>query len=239
MNKILICAPVRQKPEILKEYLKSLDSLKIPENVEIGRYFILHNCYDELHECFTPRDILLKADDNTKDVRQENDTHEWKDENFRAITNMKNRIKNYALKNKYDYIFMVDSDLVLHEETLKHLYNILESTKESIVGEVFYTDWNKSGKLLPNAWDLDSYTFLIDPIIRYKKENVELYQVGGTGACILIRTKIFENPSINYNMIPNISFSYWEDRAFCIRCYVNDIKVFLDTKYPCLHLYHD
>lgn len=240
MDKILICAPIRQKLEILQKYLKSLDNLEIADKeMSIDSYFILHNCYEELHNCFSPETILLKFDDDSIDVRNDNITHDWKIDNFKAIVHMKNRIKDFALKNKFDYIFMVDSDLILHPKTLLHLYSILKSTNEKVIGEVFYTDWDKSGKLLPNAWDMDSYSFMTDPRTRYKKENVDLYQVGGTGACILIDTKIFENPSINYNPIQNITFSSWEDRAFCIRCYVNDIKVFLDTKYPCEHLYHD
>lgn len=239
MFRILICAPIRQKKEILLKYLSSLDNLKIPENVEISRYFILHNCYEELHDCFLPTDVLLKYDDNSEDVRNNGNTHDWKDENFKSIVSMKNNIKNYALTNHYDYIFMVDSDLLLNQETLNNLFNLLENSKQHVMGEVFYTDWDKKGKLMPNAWDMDSYSFFSDPINRYKNEKFEVYKVGGTGACILIRTKIFDNPSINYNPVQNISFSIWEDRAFCIRCYINNINIFLDTKYPCEHLYHD
>lgn len=239
MKKILIAAPIRQKPEILQKYLESLDNLKIPDGVLVDRYFILHNCYDKLHSYFKPTDALVKYDDSSSDVRQDINTHIWNEDNFKAIVVMKNRIKDYALNNNYDYIFMIDSDLILHEETLNHLFKVLDGANEDVIGEVFYTDWNKSGKLLPNAWDIDSYSFYGDPLTRYKKENTSVYEVGGTGACILIRTNIFDNPFINYNFIPNVSFSYWEDRAFCVRCQVNGIRVFLDTTYPCEHLYHD
>ena len=39
--KILIGAPVRQNEEIFKEYLKSLDNLEKP--CQIDRFFYLHN----------------------------------------------------------------------------------------------------------------------------------------------------------------------------------------------------
>lgn len=239
MTKILICAPIRQNEEILMQYLQSLDNLKIPDGVQIDSYFILHNCYDKLKNYFHKGNKLDRFDDKSNDVRQNKITHIWENNNFKAIVHMKNRIKDYALKNGYDYIFMVDSDLILEPDTLSNLYYILESTKENVIGEVFYTDWDKSGHLLPNAWDLDNYTFISNPETRYKNDKIQVYEVGGTGACILIRTKIFQNPSINYNPIRNITFSSWEDRAFCIRCSVNDIKILLDTKYPCKHLYHD
>ena len=239
MKKILITAPIRQKPDILEEYLRSLDNLKTPEDCQIDGYFILHNCFNELKYMFHKDNVLEEFNDKTDDVRQDQNTHIWQDGNFKAIVTMKNKIKDYALKNNYDYVFMVDSDLILHPNTLNHLFCILEGSCENVIGEMFYTDWDKSGRMLPNCWDMDSYSFIKNPEIRYKNKNANVYQVGGTGACILIRTKIFENKSINYNPIQNISFSSWEDRAFCIRCYVNDIKVFIDTSFPAKHLYHD
>lgn len=239
MTKILIAAPIRQKPEILIKYLNSLDKLIVPKGCEIDRYFVLHNCYDDCYMYFKDSDELIRFDDNSKDVRINSNTHNWQNDNFKAIVYMKNKITEYALNNGYDYIFMVDSDLILHHKTLENLYKILYHCSENVIGEVFYTAWQKGGDLLPNAWDLDSYGFLSDPLTRYKTKETTVYKVGGTGACILIRSKIFKNPSINYDPIQNITFSAWEDRAFCIRCAVNDIKILLDTKYPCQHLYHD
>lgn len=230
MKKILITAPIRQKPEILKQYLESLANLEIG-NFSIEKFFVLHNCYEELKYLF-PNDCILESfDDKTKDVRNDY-THIWYLDNLSAMANIKNQIIAYSLKNKFDYTFFVDSDLILNPKTLKHLFDILENSKENIIGEVFWTEWGKNdGMAGSNAWDFDAYSG-----DQEKYKNPGIYQVGGTGACILINNKVY-GYGVNYSPIPNVSFTYWEDRAFCIRAMVNNFKIFLDTHYPATHLY--
>jgi hypothetical protein len=230
MKRILITAPIRQKPEILTQYLESLANLEIG-NFSIDKYFVLHNCYEELKHLF-PSDCILECyEDKTKDVREEY-THNWDIGNLSAVASIKNNIVAYSLKNKYDYTFFVDSDLILHPKTLNQLYTQLESMKEYIMSEVFWTEWNKGeGNLGSNAWDYDGYGGDQE---RYKEKGI--YQVGGTGACILINNAVY-GYGVNYSPIPNVSFTHWEDRAFCIRAMVNNFKIFLDTHYPVTHLY--
>lgn len=229
-KKILITAPIRQKPEILTQYLESLANLEIG-NFSIEKFFVLHNCYEELKNYFPDDCILECVDDKTEDVRADY-THNWDIDNLSAVASIKNQIIAYSLKNKFDYTFFVDSDLILHPNTLKHLFDILEESKENIISEVFWTEWNKGeGNLGSNAWDYDSYGGDQE---RYKIPGI--YQVGGTGACILINNKVY-GYGVNYSPIPNVSFTHWEDRAFCIRAMVNNFKIFLDTNYPATHLY--
>ena len=42
--KVLIAAPLRQAPKIFVEYQKGLDSLIIPDGVQVDRYFVVNNC---------------------------------------------------------------------------------------------------------------------------------------------------------------------------------------------------
>ena len=42
--KVLIAAPLRQDPKIFTEYQKGLDSLIIPDGVEVDRYFVVNDC---------------------------------------------------------------------------------------------------------------------------------------------------------------------------------------------------
>jgi hypothetical protein len=64
-----------------------------------------------------------------------------------------------------------------------------------------------------------------------------LYQCGGTGACILVKTDVYKS-GVNYSPIYNISF-WGEDRAFSIRAACAGYKLYIDTHYPCIHLYND
>jgi len=231
MKKILIAAPIRQDPEVLKQYLDSIYRQEV-STFTVDRYFILHNCFDDLKEYFPQDCTLLEYNDDTLCVKAEL-THNWYRNNFKAIVKMKNEIVAYALKEKYDYIFWVDSDLVLHPKTLNHLFDFLETAKQKVISEVFWTEWNKGypETLGTNAWDYDAYG---GDQQRFKEPGV--YQVGGTGACILVNTSVY-GYNINYSPLLNVSFTEWEDRAFCVRLAVNNIKIFMDTHYPATHLY--
>ena len=56
------------------------------------------------------------------------------------------------------------------------------------------------------TWQHDSHSF----------GSLGLYQVGMTGACVLISKPVLE-AKVNYDHIYNVSF-WGEDRAFCIPC---------------------
>jgi len=38
-------------------------------------------------------------------------THEWKNDNLDFVANVKNQILDLTLKNDFDYVFFVDSDI--------------------------------------------------------------------------------------------------------------------------------
>lgn len=229
--RVLIVVPARQTEKKFKLHIEGLNNLIIPEYVHIDRLFILHNSKN-LEKYLNNKDfkqiIETKEEYNTDEK-----THHWKADNLSMITNIKNSvISNKQILNSYDYIFWVDSDLILHENTLKQL---IDSNKD-IVSEIFWTEWIKDSlKLEPNAWDFDHYGFIKGTIEKYKEKG--LYQCGGTGACILVSTNVYK-AGVNYSQIPNISF-WGEDRAFSIRAYVAGFSIYVDTHYPAFHLYRD
>lgn len=230
--KVLIAAPVHQDKETFIKYINSINAQKVEDYVFINKCFVLDNCEElkELEELNKP-DTLIIVNDNNIDYKTTDYTHEWKISNLKKVANFKNYIANYATANKYDYIFWVDSDIVMHENTLQHLLN----QDKDIISEIFWTKWTPDQPEMPNAWDADHYTFMQDKIWeQWRTKGV--YEVGGTGACILVNTKVYASGA-NYSMIPNVTFSVWEDRAFCIKAQVAGFKIFLDSHYPATHLY--
>jgi len=160
-----------------------------------------------------------------------------------------------ARQNNYDYMFFVDSDLILNPNTLSKL---IESRKD-IIAEIFWTSWKPGESERPNAWDQDANTFKLEvnepelykelmslsaeEQIKYaKKLKYEIwkkpgvYKVGMTGACILLSRNVLNCPHINYNRVRNVSFC-GEDRHFCIRAMSHDFEIWMDTHYPAIHLY--
>jgi GT2 family glycosyltransferase len=236
MKNILLCAPVHEKEHIFIEYLKSLRSLEIPEGYAVTKMFILHNCeHLGKHINKDLNEIYQVLNDDVS--YQKNDrTHIWQDKNFKAVVTIKNYLINAMLSNNFDYIFYVDSDLILHPKTLLQLL----STDKDMVSNIFWTHWDKSNANqgeLPNCWMRDDYGFELADLKAWKQKGT--YRVGMTGACTLIKRKVLENPSVNWNPINNISFSLWEDRAFCIRVAIAGFEIWTDTNYPALHLYRE
>lgn len=252
MLKILIGSPIRQQYKILKEFLISLKELDI-NDLDISYYFVDDN--DDIQSSNLLKEfsseikqVLIKQGYNfektLEKVKYEN--HLWKKELIKKISNYKNDIITYARENDFDYLFFIDSDIILNPNTLKHLI----SRKKEIVSNIFWTHWEEGEPLLPQVWLQDESNFFIrDWDKEYKTYEVEqlsfdfvnklkvpgIYEVGGLGACTLISKVALQKP-ISFDCIDNISF-WGEDRHFSIRARVLGIKLYVDTVYPAYHIY--
>lgn len=250
-NRILIGSPIQQQPKILQEFLTSLSELD-KENLMIEYCFIDDNIRAE------SKDLLQKFANNLETVVIDNYegekgtyqcdeyTHYWKEDQIWKVAEMKDRIIAYAIQNEFDYLFLVDSDIVLHPLTLKQLIK----TQKDIVSNIFWTKWQPTASELPQVWLQDEY------ILYTKRRNETLteeeighrthsfletlrqpgtYEVGGLGACTLISKEAL-NKGVKYAEIPNLS--YWgEDRHFSIRAAALGFDLYVDTHYPAFHLY--
>jgi GT2 family glycosyltransferase len=140
---------------------------------------------------------------------------------------LRNMTIRHALDHGYDYWFSVDTDLVLHPDTLRYL---LEADKD-IVSEIFWST-SKDIHYWCNAWMYDQGSGMPD-----EWHNPGLYQVGMTGACTLVKRHVLES-GVDYTHIPNIQRAlYGEDRHFCVRAAVHGFELWVDTHCPAIHLY--
>ncbi len=218
MTKVLIAAPLRQDVRIFREYQKGLDALKIPEGVTVDRFFVINDCPDVINE--VKGDYIVE---NTGDVYEKtHNNHLWTLENLGKMHRLRNLCCQRAREGGYDYLFFVDTDLVLHPDTLTELL----LTGKDIVSELFWTNsWC-------NAWQYDQSSGM-DP----KWVRPGLYQVGMTGACMLVSRKVLD-AGVDYTPIPNIRKALWgEDRHFCIRAACNGFTLWTDSHCPPEHLY--
>lgn len=219
--KVLIAAPLRQEIKIFREYQAGLDRLIIPEGVTVDRYFVVNDCPEIIPEIRGADYNVLDTGDSFQ--KADND-HLWTRENLEKMPALRNMTVRRALEGSYDYLFSVDTDIVLHPETLVRL---LEADKD-IISELFWTNgWC-------NAWMYDQSSGM-------KAEWVRpgLYQVGMTGACTLMNTKVFK-AGVDFSPIPNIRKALWgEDRWFCIRAAVMGFEMWIDTHCPPWHLYSE
>lgn len=249
--KVLLGSPIRQKAEILKNFLLSIKELSFGTQHKVDFYFIDDNIEEESSRLLVrfaeeiPNTVLNKAQDDKPYICNES-THIWEEELIWKVAKFKNSIINKALKDNYDYLFLVDSDLVLHPKTLDHLISL----KKDIVSEIFWTKWEPDFPELPQVWVSDQYNLFensrgesltqTDILQRMhlfinKLKVPGVYPVGGLGACTLISKKAICS-GVNFNEIYNINF-IGEDRHFCIRAAALGFELFVDTHYPAFHIY--
>ncbi|MGL6106767.1 hypothetical protein [Romboutsia sp.] len=252
-KKILIGSPIYQKKDILKEFLLSLEQLQkdnlivdyyfIDDNVDLQSKQLLWNFKTEHDNVFLE---TSKTDDN--EYYFDNYTHRWSDKLIEKVSMFKNNIINFSIEKDYDYLFLIDSDIVLHPKTLHQLI----SNEKEIISNIFWTQWTPDNPPLPQVWLKDDYK-LYDAIQNENLTDTEIqkktidfinllkehgvYKVGGLGACTLI-SKSALLKGVNFNPLYNISF-WGEDRHFCIRAAALGIDLFVDTYYPAFHIYRE
>ena len=222
--KILITAPLKQERKIFKEFQDGLDRLEIPDGITIDRFYVVNDCPEIIQDIRGEYEVI-----NTGDIyRKAINTHVWTNDNLSKMHELRNATIKKALDGGYDYWWSIDTDLVVHPQTLKAL---LEADKD-IVAEIFWT-MGTTGKYWSNAWLYDQATGAGNPEWR----TPGVYEIGGTGACLLVKRKVFE-AGVDYSAIPCIKKVLWgEDRHFCIRAMCAGFKLWLDTHYPAEHLY--
>ena len=258
MVSILVGSPVRQKNNILTEFLKGLEDADT-SGLAVSYCFVDDNTdtkSTELLREFACRHntFLLKGDelvgkDSFGRYSCDDGTHHWDNKSITKVAFFKDTIIDYGLERQYDYLFLVDSDIVIDRRT----YQQLLSDNVEIVSNIFWTQWQ------PN-WEMEAQCFWIPSIEeRYKKpfsrpipiEEARqhrrdffsklrvpgLYKVEGLGACTMISRKALEK-GVRFREIPNLSM-LGEDRHFCIRAGVLDIPLYLDTVYPVYHIYRE
>lgn len=257
MVRVLVGSPVRQDPDILEYFFASIYRLVVdPDNVMVDYYFIDDN--DDERSKLIMRELRIDKgqvtitidepgdDPNRSRYAKDESTHYWNDELIWRVAMFKNDMIRKAIDLGYDYLFLVDSDLVLHPATLLQL---ISSGKE-IISEVFWTKWQPNSLELPNVWVKDQYTLFLDSQDQVLDQEEQyrrtlhflaqlrypgVYRVGGLGACTLIKRSALL-AGVNFSKIENISF-VGEDRHFCVRAAALGIPLFVDTHYPAIHLY--
>lgn len=252
MKRIIVGSPVYQKPEILDAFLKSLSALRYP-GAALDFIFIDDNEEEESRSMLSHfhRDgstVTILRGTETSAYVCDGESHHWNDSLMLKVARYKNTIIEYAVDHKYDGLFFVDSDLILHPDLIRHL----EYRKKEIVSEIFWSRWHEGLPQEPNVWLFDEYDLVPKQLgeeldIKEKEKRQAdfmeqlrrpgLYEVGGLGACTLIRRSALLK-GVSFAPIPNLTI-HGEDRFFCIRAAVLGIGLFVDTCFPAYHIYRE
>lgn len=256
--RILVGSPVRQKHQILLQFLNGLEEVD-KTGFSVSYYFIddnvdeksteLLNTFAKSHNVMLMKGAELTSLDSYSNYISDEVTHIWDASTIRKVAYFKDYIIKYALENNFDYLFFVDSDIVIDRRTLKHLV----SRKVEIVSNIFWTQWQPNWQLEPQcfwmpALNRQSRTPFGPPISGEEARQIQkdffakmripgIFKVDGLGACTLIAKSALKK-GVKFKEIPNLSL-LGEDRHFCIRAGALGIDLYYDTVYPVYHIYRE
>ena len=231
-KRILIAAPANCSEEMFVEYLNSLNHLIIPQDYIVNKFFVLNK--DSILKKYLKEEEYIEVDNNKLILEKEiNKPKKWKMENYKFIAKLRNYILEKARKDNYDYLFSVDTDILLHPQTLNHLINC----NKDFISTAVWTRLENSG-LSINCAQFESWGEYQNKEI-FKQKNI--FKIGWTCIAVLMSSKIFSNPNIIYDQILGVDNTGSEDYSFCLRCYCNipDLECYISTVYPARHLYHE
>ena len=160
----------------------------------------------------------------------------------------RNRIARLALDSGFDYVLMVDSDMVLPKDAL---VNLLDDPRDVVLGYCarrgvngIYNGQTCIFKLL-SAEGVRCKSYLTEDA--YKAEEIAALKAkgeqkirvhGGGMACALIKTDVFNRIKYpwydwaNYKDGGTLS----EDLYFCENCRKNSVQIYADTRVNCGHI---
>lgn len=250
--RVLIASPVRQKPAILHHFLEGLRRLDTT-GMEVAYLFVDNN--DDAHASEQLRAFGGQVDAPVHRLRlpvgemyhRTETSHYWTENLIGRLAAIKDGILHATLKYGCDYAFLVDSDLVLHPQTLRR---VIERQRD-ILSQVFWTVWTADKPPLPNVWYADHYNLYrtqrgqtLPPDEQARRTETFLsalafrpgvYRLSGLGACTLIARRAIE-AGVSFSPLRG-SLHLGEDRHFCLRAEALGFHLFADTTLPPLHLY--
>jgi len=220
MSEIVTFAPVCQTPEVLEKFLPAVLA------TAPGPVWLADDNDDPASSELLQRSgarVIPVLEPKTNKY----DSHRWNEELIGRVA----RMKQDAILAAYQWgldIMLVDSDLVLQPETVKHL----DSLNLPVTCEVFWTRWKDSWPAMPNAWD--RHPFFIEKSKMLTLRHPGQYTMRALGACTLLRWEAIEKGA---HFAPLHSLRWGEDRWFSMRAECAGIPLVLDTCYPAHHLY--
>lgn len=238
--KILIGSPTFEGMRYcLKRFLERVREIDYP-NYDI--LFVDNSKGDEFFaELKEEKDLIIRKD-NTKETS-----------NMQKLINSRNKILQYAVENNYDYILMMDADVIPPKNIIKELL----SCKKDIISGLYFNYFNISGKTkwMPCAWKklsqelfdeikekhpsmmevFESPEGMTEYLTKPDVESEELLEVVIPSAgCMLLSRAVFEK--INYEMPENKKPNQTDDIYFLEKARNKGFQPYCYTKVQCEHL---
>jgi glycosyltransferase involved in cell wall biosynthesis len=149
------------------------------------------------------------------------------------IAQIRNLMADYTIRNNYDYLLSVDSDIVMPMDALVKLHR----HNKDCVGGIYIQ--RKPEKTIPEVFLGDVTTSICNADMKDILEP-KLMPVAAIGfGCMLISRGLFEKigyPQFEYRNSLDHQKTLSEDVDFCIKARRAGIQVFADTSIRCQHI---
>ena len=240
--RVLCGSSVRERPTVLQAHLRALQAQVLPPDVEIDFAFVDDNTDPTSSALLEPfRRLPCEPTDQAATYDGDSETtHEWNVPAFYRLARQKQRLCDLARSEGYDYLWLVDSDLICDPRTLWSLYH----ADKPIVSGVFWTSWQPDSPMLPQVWLQHPYGLAGG---RTKTSNAflsslvdrQLVQVAGLGACTLIKTEALVDCRFDPPLpdLPEGGMWQGEDRHFCVRANRAHWELWADGWPDIAHIY--
>ena len=151
-----------------------------------------------------------------------------------TIRDSHNVCREFALKNNYDYMLHIDTDLIPPFDVIERLL----SHNRTVIGGIYDIFYGKKRKLMiqvPEEYDksVNSYRKVawaehLEPDF-FDGKVKQVYHAGL--GCMLIKNEVLEN--VKFRVLKGTDF--FPDTWFANDCYSYNIPIFVDTSIQCKH----
>lgn len=226
--KILIACPTSDvKNYCVEEWLQNLNSIRWAK----CDVLLIDNSNDLRLNSEKLRE-LCEMYIHTKDSLVVYDNPEGKDSINAILASGHNKCREYALKNGYEYLFHLESDVFPDPDVLEKLV----FHKKQVVNGLYYRDEGKGRKpmvqrdYMKTKFTVGTLNYMPDEDIGYVDGTLKKVPHAGIGCC-LIHKSVLEQIKFRYD--PKNPAS--PDTYFAMDCKVAGIPIYLDTNVICDH----
>lgn len=251
--RILAGGPVRKRKEVLEAHLASLDWQELPNRVQVDYAFAADYpdpndpalAYLQTWVEERKGRILVPDQTSAVDFTDEHPiSHQWTEGAMNRVGALKTHLMRLCVEGQYDYLWLVDSDLVLDRTTLASLLG----ANRAVTAAVYWTRWNAGDPHLcagPQVWLKPPYQLALPhyPETEFRRTlavDRQLERVGGLGACTLIARSVIEK-GVGFGKPPGFpagGLMDGEDRHFCEWARRLHVDLWADAWPDIFHCYH-
>jgi len=218
MKILLGCPTAEPKKYCINEWLAGIKALKTPVDVILVDNSPTDDYINELKSY----GLTVFKDSSEGDLKEK-------------IARSRNIIREYALKNNYDYFFSLEQDVIPPPDAIEKLL----AAKKDIISGVYYTIYQIEGKrmLMPLIWeakDEESMNFMSIQAREGREGKPGLFRIKACGLGVILM-KIDVLRDIIFRATPET----YDDIMFCLDAAKCGYEIWADTGVQCDHILGD